>query len=150
MRDRKLAIQVAESVQSRLAVDSSSAESCKVFASSLEIALSNWNRNVERLDGLTEAFVASVQQSKLEGEDILAERRELARQNIELLEDQLQGDLNIAIQHQQAVLSNMGEQMAAARNVSEALVKQLDGLQYRLTGNSSLASQNSSDTERGI
>ena len=81
---------------------------------------------------------------------MLAERRELARQNIELLEDQLQGDLNIAIQHQQAVLSNMGEQMAAARNVSEALVKQLDGLQYRLTGNSSLASQNSSDTERGI
>jgi hypothetical protein len=149
MRDRKLALQVAESVQSRLAVDSSSAESCKVFASSLETALSNWNRNVERLDGLTEAFVATVQQSKLEGEDMLAERRELARQNIELLEDQLQGDLNIAIQHQQAVLSNMGEQMTAARNVSEALVKQLDGLQYRLTSNSSLASQNSSDTERG-
>ena len=149
MRDRKLAIQVAESVQSRLAVDSSSAESCKVFASSLETALSNWNRNVERLDGLTEAFVASVQQSKLEGEEMLAERRELVRQNIVLLEDQLQSDLNIAIQHQHTVLSNMGEQMVAARNVSEALVKQLDGLQYRLTANNSLAIQNTGDTERG-
>ena len=149
MRDRKLAIQVAESVQSRLAVDSSSAESCKVFASSLEIALSNWNRNVERLDGLTEAFVASVQQSKLEGEEMLAERRELIHQNIGLLEDQLQGDLNSAIQHQQTVLSQMGEQMLNAKNISEVLAQELDDLQYRLTGNSSLASQNSNKMESG-
>jgi hypothetical protein len=149
MRDRKLAIQVAESVQSRLAVDSSSAESCKVFASSLEIALSNWNRNVERLDGLTEAFVASVQQSKLEGEEKLAERRELIHQNIGLLEDQLQGDLNSAIQQQQTVLSQMGEQLLNAKNISEVLAQELDDLQYRLTGNSSLASQNSNKMESG-
>ena len=138
MRDRKLAIQVAEAVQSRLAVDSSAAESCKIFTSALETAFTNWNRNAERLDGLSAAFVASVQQSKLEGDDLLAERSQLARRSIEQLEQQLQSDLTNAIQLQEAALSDMGQQMYTAKSISEDLLQQLNNLQSNIAANSAL------------
>lgn len=147
MRDRKLAIEIAEAVQSRLTVDKSASESCQVFASSLETALSNWNRNVERLDTLSAAFVTSVQQSKKESDDVLAERSQLAQLSIGRLEEQLQSDLTSAIQRQQVVLSQMGEQMFSARTISQDLIQQLDILQSRVTSMCTLEPQDGRRTE---
>jgi len=149
MRDRKLAIQVAEAVQSRLAVDSSAVESCKIFTSALETALTNWNRNAERLDGLSAAFVASVQQSKLEGDDLLAERSQLARHSIEQLEQQLQSDLTNAIQLQEVALSEMGQQMSTAKSISEDLLQQLNDLQSNMAANSALERRTGNSIEGG-
>jgi hypothetical protein len=147
MRDRKLAIEIAEAVQSRLFVDDSAAESCRVFASALETALTNWNRNVERLDGLTTAFVTSVQQAKLESDAVLAERSQLARLSIEQLGQQLQGDLADAIQRQQAALSQLGEPMLSAKAISKDLLQQLYDLQSRVAAIGALAPKEGENTE---
>jgi hypothetical protein len=149
MRDRKLAIEIAEAVQNRLTVDASAAESCRVFASALETALTNWNRNVERLDSLTTAFVTSVQQAKLESDDVLAERSQLARLSIEQLGQQLQDDLAIAIQRQQAALSQLGEPMLSAKSISQDLLQQLYALQSRVAAISALEPQNGNSAEGG-
>ncbi len=142
MRDRKMSIEIAAAVQSRLAVDNSAAESCQVFATSLETALTNWHRNVERLDGLTSAFVMSVQQTKIESDEMLSERSKLARVSIEQLQHQLQSDMTSAIERQQADLSQLSEQMVSARSISKDLLEQLVALQSRLITNSSLQLQN--------
>jgi hypothetical protein len=137
-----MSIEIAAAVQSRLAVDNSAAESCQVFATSLETALTNWHRNVERLDGLTSAFVMSVQQTKIESDEMLSERSKLARVSIEQLQHQLQSDMTSAIERQQADLSQLGEQMVSARSISKDLLEQLVALQSRLITNSSLQLQN--------
>lgn len=149
MRDRKLAMEIAEAVQSRLTVDESAAESCRVFASALETALANWNRNVERLDGLTAAFVASVQQAKLESDGVLAERSQLARLSVEQLGQQLQGDLSQAIQRQQAALAQLGEPMLSAKAISQDLLQQLYALQSRVAAISALEPRNGNQVEGG-
>jgi hypothetical protein len=149
MRDRKLAIEIAEAVQSRLTTDGSVAESCQVFASALEIALTNWNRNVERLDGLTTAFVTSVQQAKMESDEVLAERSQMARLKIEQLGQQLQGDLASAIQRQQAALSQLGEPMLSAKAISQDLLQQLYHLQTRVASISALEPHNDNRAEGG-
>jgi hypothetical protein len=132
MRDRKLAIAIAETVQSRLTSDRSVAESCQVFASGLESALSNWNRNVERLDGLTAAYVNSLQQAKREDEQMLVERSKLARQSIEQLGQQLQQDLLAAIEVQRTAMAQLGAPAIEAKALSEQLLQQLQVLQARL------------------
>ena len=149
MRDRKLAIEIAEAVQNRLTVDASAAESCRVLASALETALTNWNRNVERLDSLTTAFVTSVQQAKLESDDVLAERSQLARLSIEQLGQQLQDDLASAIQRQHAALSQLGEPMLSAKSISQDLLQQLYALQSRVAAISALEPQNGNSAEGG-
>lgn len=149
MRDRKLAIEIAEAVQSRLTIDGSVAESCQVFASALETALTNWNRNVERLDGLTTAFVTSVQQAKMESDEVLAERSQMARLKIEQLGQQLQGDLASAIQRQQAALSQLGEPMLSAKAISQDLLQQLYHLQTRVASISALEPHNDNRAEGG-
>ncbi len=147
MRDRKLALEVAESVRSRLATDASVAESCQVFADGLETALSNWNRNVVRLDELTSAFVTTVQNAKIEDEAVLAERSKHARETIEQLRNQLQGDLGAAIETQRAALDQLSEPAHAAQSLSQELLQQLLALQSRLLSLDSLARQNGRGVE---
>lgn len=136
MRDRKLTLEVAESVRSRLATDASAAESFQVFASALETALSNWNLNAERLHGLTTDFVSAVKQAKLEDEQILADRSKVASEAIETLgrdlRRQLQDDLGAAIEAQRLALVELGEPARSAQALSQQLLQQLMELQKRL------------------
>ncbi|MCF8140502.1 MAG: hypothetical protein K9J75_05285 [Cyanobium usitatum Tobar12.5m-G36] len=138
MRDRKLALEVAESVRARLATDASVAESCQVFADALETALSNWNRNVVRLDDLTTAYVSSVQNAKLEDEAVLAERSKQARETIEQLRNQLQSDLGSAIATQRTALAQLDVPTRNASDLSQGLVKSLTDLEARLLSMRSL------------
>ncbi|MGB5136818.1 MAG: hypothetical protein WBN89_16795 [Prochlorococcaceae cyanobacterium] len=149
MRDRKLALEVAESVRARLATDASVAESCQVFASALETALSNWNRNVVRLDDLTSAFVSTVQNAKLEDDALLAERSKQARETIEQLRNQLQQDLGAAIDTQRSALAQLDQPTRNAQDLSQGLVQLLRDLEARVLNLASLARPNGRDDDRG-
>lgn len=150
MRDRKLALELAGSVSSRLTTDSSVAESCQVFAKALEIALSNWNRNVERLDGLTTAFVASVQGAKLEDEKILAERSQAVGETIKQLSGQLKQDLGDAIKGQHEAIIKLSEPTRYAQSVSQKLITQLAELELRLSAIGVLGLQAGKSSEQGF
>ena len=97
MRDRKIAIETATAIQQRLEADSTAVESCQVFASALEAALTNWNRNTERLDSLTLSFVEAVKQAKLEGDQKQLEWTQTARDVIQQFQQKIQKDLSMAI-----------------------------------------------------
>ena len=150
MRDRKLALELAESVQIRLAADTSVAESCQVFASALEIALNNWNRNVERLDELTTAFVTSVQHAKLEDEHVLAERSKAASETMDQLSSQLKQDLGDAIKGQHEAIIKLSEPTRYAQSVSQKLINQLNELELRLANLTALKIQDPDASERGL
>lgn len=49
MRDRKLSIDVAESVRERLAADSSASDTCNSFAQSLEKIVTKWEHNYDEI-----------------------------------------------------------------------------------------------------
>ena len=128
MRDRKLSIDVAESVRDRLAVDSSSVETCQAFASALEISLRKWNTNVDQLDDLRGQFIntaisgrsddeARVQRITSETTDAITSIKELIGTNI--------GDAVIA---QAEALNQLGPPMNNAHSLSHGLVKQLESL----------------------
>lgn len=150
IRDRKLALEVAESVRARLATDASVAESCQVFASALETALSNWNRNVVRLDDLTSAFVSTVQNAKLEDDAVLAERSKQARETIEQLRNQLQRDLGTAIDTQRAALAQLDQPTRNARDLSHGLIQLLKDLESRLLNLRSLKETDGRDVDGGL
>ncbi len=149
MRDRKLALEVAESVRARLATDASMAESCQVFASALETALSNWNRNVVRLDDLTSAFVTTVQNAKLEDDSLLAERSKQARETIEQLCNQLQRDLGAAIDTQRSALDQLDQPTRNAQDLSQGLIQLLMDLESRLLNLGFLTRPDGRDVDRG-
>lgn len=150
MRDRKLALEVAESVRSRLATDASVAESCQVFASALAIALSNWNRNVVRLDQLTSTYVATVQNTKLEDDAVLTERSRQARETIEQLRNQLQHDLGAAIDTQKTALASLDQPTLAAEQLCHGLVQLITELESRLIRLGSLMGPDEQQAQRGL
>ena len=128
MRDRKLSIDVAESVRERLAVDAASVETCQAFASALEISLRKWNANVDQLDDLRGQFIntaisgrsddeAKVQRITGETADAIISIKELIGTNI--------GD---AVTAQAEALNQLGLPMNNAHSLSNGLVKQLESL----------------------
>ena len=150
MRDRKLALEVAESVRSRLATDASTAEACQVFASALETALSNWNRNVIRLNDLTSTYVSTVQHTKREDDADLAERSRQTRETIEQLRNQLQHDLGTAIDTQKAALAGLDQPTHAAEELCRNLVQLITDLESRLLRLGSLIGPEEKQVEGGL
>lgn len=139
MRDRKLAIETATAIQQRLEADSSAAESCQVFASALEAALGNWNRNTERLDSLTLAFVEAVKKAKLEGDQDLNKWNQNARRVIEELQQKLQQDLSRAVEEQRRALADVAQPAQSAQSVAQNVLLQLEQLQGRISGLNSIS-----------
>lgn len=134
MRDRKLAIQTAAAVQQRLEADSTAAESCQVFASALEAALGNWNRNTQRLDALTVAYVEAVKKAKLEGDQELLEWSQSARGVIEQLQQKIQEDLSRSIDEQRQALADLALPAQSAKSVAQDVLLQMEQLQARING----------------
>ena len=132
MRDRKLTLELAEAVKGRLAMDTSVAESCQVFANTLETALSNWNSNVERLDGLTAAYVATVRQTKLDDDALLVARSQAAREAVETLRIQLVNEVGAAIEVQKEAIGKISEPAIAAQMLNRDLLLMLEQLHRRL------------------
>lgn len=139
MRDRKLVIETATAIQQRLKADSAAAESCQVFASALESALGNWNRNTERLDSLTISFVEAVKKTKLEGDQELAEWSQAARNIIQQLKQKIQQDLSNAIEEQRQALVSLTEPTESAQSVAQSVLTQLEQLQERINGITALS-----------
>jgi hypothetical protein len=128
MRDRKLALEISEAVRDRLATDSSTAESCQVFAHALKSALTNWNCNVERLDELNRAFMETLHKSRLEDANAFAERSHATRDLIDQLGNQLREDLAGAIKQQQDAVEKLLVPTTSAKQLSQDLLKQLGDL----------------------
>jgi hypothetical protein len=132
MRDRKLTLELAEAVKGRLAMDTSVAESCQVFANTLEGALSNWNTNVERLDSLTAAYVASVREAKADDDALLVARSLAAREAVETLRVQLVDEIGAAIEIQKDAIGKISEPAIAAQMLNQDLLLMLEQLHRRL------------------
>lgn len=128
MRDRKLAIDVAEAVRDRLAVDSASIETCQVFAEALGTALNKWNTNVDQLDSLRQQFI----QIAISGRsDDYVQTEKLARETQALIgsiSSSLSTDLSNAINAQRNALVQLGDPMNRAKQISLDLVQQLEAL----------------------
>jgi hypothetical protein len=132
MRDRKLSLQLADSVQKRLAADESMVESCGIFTRSMESALSHWNRNVERLDGLTSAYIKTLMKTKSDDDALLAQRHRATREAIDALHMQLERDIGSAIQAQQDAIGQIHEPAQAAQALSQELLLRLEQMRGRI------------------
>lgn len=128
MRDRKLAIEVAEAIQQRLSTDNAAVETCQVFAATLDSVLSNWNTNVERLNDLTASFMEALRNVKNEDDQRLAER---AQKLTELIE-QLRLDLGHSLNTQREAIESLGSPTANAQVAAQNLLLQLEQLQSRV------------------
>ena len=132
MRDRKLSIEVAESVRDRLAVDSSSVETCLVFANALETALNKWNDNVRHLDQLREVFIQASITGRNDDTQALQSLKEETEALIRSLQNSISADLGAAISTRAADIQRLGEPITRAQELSNGVVLQLLDLQARL------------------
>jgi 2-oxo-4-hydroxy-4-carboxy--5-ureidoimidazoline (OHCU) decarboxylase len=132
MRDRKLSIEVAESVRDRLAVDSSVSETCHVFAKSLETALEHWNANVNQLDSLRHQFIQVAINGRNEDEVKIKDLAGKAQELIRSINTSLSTDLSQAITIQREALGQLGGPMTHAQQLTTDLVQQLEALTLRL------------------
>jgi hypothetical protein len=128
MRDRKLAIEVAEAIQQRLSTDNAAVESCQVFAATLASVLSNWNANVARLNDLTTSFMDALKNAKNDDEQRLAERS----QQLTALIEQLRSDLSLNLSAQREAIESLGSPTANAQAAAQSLLLQLEQLQSRV------------------
>jgi len=133
MRDRKISIEVAETVRQRLAVDNASVEICQTFASALETALNKWNKNVDQLDDLRQQFIKTTindrENDKATIEKITAELMVTAK----LIHESLNEDIGNAIRDQLGIIEQLGLPINNAHSLSHGLVQELENLKTRLT-----------------
>ena len=132
MRDRKLSIDVAKSVRDRLAVDSSAAETCQVFASGLSTALEKWNTNVSQLDSLRQQFIQAAINGRTDDNETV---QKIAYETQELLNSinaRLSADLGSAISTQYQAIEQLSNPMTKAQQLSADLIQQLESLKAKL------------------
>jgi chromosome segregation ATPase len=132
MKDRQLSSKIATSLQERLTADASLTNSCQTFASGLETALNNWNRNVERLDLLSSATIDAMRSAIQEDEQTLAIRAKTATEALDNLRHQLQDDLGTAVEQQREAITALGAPARSALELSQGLVARLEALQDSL------------------
>jgi len=147
MRDRKLAIETATAIQQRLTFDNESSTSLQAFAGSLESMIINWNSNVEHLNALSIGFIESVRNAKLEDENILRDRSQLASQTIANLHKQLLDELGQTIADQRTALELLAPTAQSAKTSTEMLLTQLEQLKNRVEV-ISLATYSSNNEDR--
>jgi hypothetical protein len=132
MRDRKLAIETSTAIQQRLAFDNDSSTSFQAFARSLESMITNWNSNVEHLNTLSIGFIEAVRNAKLEDDNNLRDRSQMASQTIANLHKQLLDELGQAIADQRSALVSLAPTAHSAQTSAEMLLTQLDQLKNRV------------------
>ena len=136
MRDRKLAIDVAESVRDRLAVDSSSVETCRLFAAALETALSRWNEEVRQLDALVEKFVEAAINGRVDDNNEMVVLKQETEQLILSVQQSIEREISTSIANQRDALGKLSDPMIEAQRLSSELVQQLQALKSTIPGNS--------------
>ena len=132
MRDRKLTISVAETIQARLSTDNSVAESCQLFVQSLQSCLDDWHQSMQQLDGLqTQLLNLAIKARRDDAELISTERRE-AQELIRRLRQQLLEEVGTAIQSQYEALINLNTPTREAGVIGQQLELQLDSVRQQL------------------
>jgi len=126
MRDRKLSIEVAESIRARLATDSAVVESCKTLTSSLASSLNHWNQGMEKLEKLqTELLKSSLAERKADNL-YLESQKAAANTIIEQLREKLLRDLGSAIESQKNVINELKEPTLKASIASQELLQEIE------------------------
>jgi hypothetical protein len=128
MRDRKLSIDVAESVRDRLAVDASSVETCQAFASALEISLRKWNSNVDQLDDLRSQFINTAISGRSDDGAMVQRITSETTDAITSIKDHISTNIGDAVIAQANSLDQLGLPMKNAHSLSQGLVTQLENL----------------------
>jgi hypothetical protein len=141
MRDRKLSIDVAEAVRDRLAVDTSAAETCQVFAEALGTALNKWNTTVDQLDGLREHFIQAAINGRAEDKISIDELTSQTGDLIKSIQVSLSTDLGNAIATQREALVQLGDPMNRAQQLTADLIQELETLKARMDQQSTVSSQ---------
>ena len=132
MRDRKLTISVAETIQARLNTDSSVAESCQLFVQSLQSCLDDWHQSMQQLDGLqTQLLNLAIKARRDDAELMSTERRE-AQELIRRLRQQLLEEVGTAIQSQHEALINLNTPTREAGVIGQQLELQLESVRQQL------------------
>ena len=132
MRDRRLSIDVAEQLSQRLSADAALSGSCQSFAASLEIVLSAWAQNIDRLDHLKVTHLEALSMASRQDDQALAERARAAGEALEIISLQLRDELGSALAQHQQTIAELGAPAAAALGLSEDLLKRLALLQSRI------------------
>jgi hypothetical protein len=131
MRDRKLSIDVAESVRDRLAVDASSVETCQAFASALENSLRKWNENVDQLDDLRGKFISTAISGRSEDEAKVQRITSETTDVITSIKERIGSSIGDAVIAQAVALDQLGQPMNNAHSLSNGLASQLESLDKR-------------------
>jgi hypothetical protein len=132
MKDRKLAQELANALEKRLSADASLSNSCQTFTTALETALSNWIRNVERLDLLSSAYIETLRVARQDDEQLRRERAKATGKALHELRQQLQGDLNAAVDKQRTANSQAREPTDLWLQRSQNLLSKLETLQTQI------------------
>jgi hypothetical protein len=141
MRDRKLSIEVAEAVCDRLAVDTSAAETCQVFAEALGTALNKWSTNVDQLDGLREHFIQAAISGRAEDRSSIDELSKQTEDLIKSIQTSISTDLRNAITSQREAIGQLDDPMNRAQQLTADVIQQLETLKARMAQQSAESSK---------
>lgn len=126
MRDRKLSIEVAESVRKRLATDASVIESCQALTNHLAASLNHWNQSMEKLESMqTELMIQAVAGRKAD-QTYLDEQWSLMRTTIHQLSIQMTNELGEAITTQKSAVNALKAPTSLALEASRQLSLQIE------------------------
>ena len=132
MRDRKLAIDVAETIKVRLEADTNAANACQSYASVLEVAMINWSKNLEGLNVIHTHFVDSAIKGRQEDSDYLESSKLEVKTAFENLKNQLVNDIGSAVQAQYEAINEIKQPAREASDLNRLLLLQLENLKSKI------------------
>ena len=132
MRDRKLAIDVAETIKIRLEADTNAVNACQSYTSILENAMINWNKNLEELNILHAHYVNSAINGRLEDANYLESNQLEVKAAFENLKKQLVDDIGSAVQDQYIAIREINEPAREASDLNRLLLLQLEDLRSKI------------------
>lgn len=134
MRDRKLAIEVAEGVRSRLATDSSMIESCQVLTDQLAASLKHWNQSMEKLERMQTELLNKALEGRQADKSYLDEQWALMQATIIKLSMQITNDLGKAIEVQTSAMNELNKPTSKALAASHQLSLQIEEIKNAFQG----------------
>lgn len=126
MRDRKLSIEVAESVRTRLATDSAVIESFQALTSQLTASLKHWNQSMEKLEKIQTDLLNNALAGRKADNAYLDEKKTEITRTINQLSLQITNDLGNAIETQKGAINELTRPTTLALEASRQLSLQIE------------------------
>lgn len=141
MRDRKLSIDIAETVRERLAVDASSIEICQSFAAALEKILIRWSDKHDKLEELRDQFNDIALRGRSEDNSELEKLSSTIKSITDSLGDSLADEMTSTIVSQKEAISQFGiplwemkdSELSRAKELASKVLDDLVRIQTRLS-----------------